>query len=177
MAERLNEQNESLEALKDAEQLKAPERHETSTEHSQEKQHEQLETARHKLEQAPEPAAKASEHDHRPSHHPTTLDKEAAYHDTLRSLQRHLSPASRRFSKVIHSPAVEKTSEVVGATVARPSVTLGATTTALIVGGFLYFTARAYGFALSGSELLLSLIIGGILGLLVEGVAKLFKRA
>lgn len=179
MSEHLSEKNEALDALKSAEGLSAPERqeaHEALTE-STEKQAEQVEAARNKLEQAPEPAAKVSEREHAPTHHhPTRLDKEASYWDTLRSMQRHLTPASRRFSKLIHSPAIEKTSEVVGATVARPSVTLGATITAVVVGSFLYLTARAYGFALSGSELLLSLIVGGLLGLAVEGIAKLFKQ-
>jgi hypothetical protein len=94
----------------------------------------------------------------------------------MRSVQQHLSPASRNFSKFIHTPAVEKTSEALEQTVARPSVTLGATWTALIVGGLAYFVARHYGFHLSGSELLFSFIVGAIIGIVGEGVFRVFKR-
>ncbi len=160
------------------EQLQGPERRELSPEQLEEgrnERFEQLEAARLKLEQQPEPQASAAEKDTIVTNKPTRLDKEVAYVDTLRSLQRHLSPASRQFSKVIHSPTVEKTSEIAGATVARPSVLLGATTTAALLGGFLYVTARVGGFSLSGSEFILSLVVGGVLGLIIEGLAKIIK--
>ncbi|HSX14348.1 MAG TPA: hypothetical protein VLE72_00340 [Candidatus Saccharimonadales bacterium] len=107
---------------------------------------------------------------------PTGLDRKAAYADTMATLQRHLPTFSRGFSKVIHNPVIDKTSEVVGSTVLRPSITLGATSTALLVGGFTYFLAKHYGYSLSGSAMLLSLVIGGLIGLLIEGLSKLFRR-
>ena len=103
------------------------------------------------------------------------IDRKQAYAQTMASIRRHLPTASRAFSKVIHTPMVEKTSEAVGKTVMRPSVTLGATSTALLVGGFTYFLAKHYGYALSGSSILLSLVIGGLVGILIEGIAKLFR--
>ncbi len=106
----------------------------------------------------------------------TNIDYDRAYKDTMQSLQRHLKPASRTFSRVIHNPAIERVSEVAGQTVARPSVMLGATTTALIVGSLTYATAKRYGFTLSGSELILSLLAGGVIGAIIEGLTKLFKR-
>lgn len=104
------------------------------------------------------------------------LDRKQAYADTMASVQRHLSKSSRAFSKAIHNPAVDKASEVVGQTVLRPSVTLGATSTALLVGGFTYWLAKHYGYAINGTTILLSLIVGGLAGVLVEGVSKLFHR-
>jgi hypothetical protein len=177
MPERESHSAESLEALKSAEHLRGAERPEADG-HAEkaERPEDQIESARRAVEQAPQPQPKG-EHESRAVHHATKLDKESAYWDTLRSVQRHLKPASRQFSKVIHTPVVERTSEIVGATVARPSVTLGATTTALFVGAFLYISARAYGFTLSGSEILLSLIVGGVLGLVVEFVGKVFRRS
>ncbi len=179
MSERQSKAPESLDNIKPAEVLKAPERHEVTAEELETGKHEQkeqLEQARAKLDQQPEPGARAGEQEAAaPAHHPTKLDKESAYWDTLRSVQRHLKPASRQFSKVIHSPAVERTSEVAGATIARPSVLLGATITASLLGGFLYITARLNGFSLSGSEFILSLLVGGVLGLLVEGIANVLK--
>jgi uncharacterized protein involved in copper resistance len=123
----------------------------------------------HKHEQAPEPTDhhEAAPADPQPK---PFLDHRLNYKQTLASLQRQLKPASRAFSQLIHTPAVEKTSEVLEKTVARPSVTLGATWTALIVGGVFYFTARHFGYALSGSELLFSFIVGAGIGLIIEGL-------
>jgi hypothetical protein len=104
------------------------------------------------------------------------LDHKLSYSDTMRSMQRHLSPASRSFSKVIHSPLVEKTSEALEKTIARPSVTLGATWTALIVGSVFYLTAYHYGYMLSGSELLFSFIVGALIGILIEAALQAFRR-
>ena len=61
-------------------------------------------------------------------------------------------------------------------TVMRPSVTLGATWTALIVGVVFYWTARHYGFRLSGSEMILALIVGGLLGAGLEWLGFLLRR-
>ncbi len=61
-------------------------------------------------------------------------------------------------------------------TVARPSLMLGTTWTALIVGSIFYLTARHYGFTLSGSELLFSFVVGALLGLVLEGLWQAFKR-
>ncbi len=137
---------------------------------------ERLDSARRQIERQPEQDSTESERAHQPKPHPTKFDKAAAYHQTLASLQRRLKPASRTFSKVIHAPAVEKSSEIVGKTILRPSVSLGATLTALVVGGFFYWSAKHYGFALSGSEFIIALLAGGVIGLIVEGVLKLVRR-
>lgn len=178
MSEQQPKGPESLDAIKASEHLKAPERHELSEqlENNQYEQQEKIDEARAKLEQQPEPQARLGERESAPVYqHPTRLDKETAYWDTLRSVQRHLKPASRSFSKFIHSPAVERTSEIAGATIARPSVLLGATSTAVLLGSFLYIAARLNGFPLSGSEFILSLLVGGVLGLIVEGLAKVIR--
>lgn len=172
--------HESLDAIKATEHLQAPERHEVSQEQIEANKNEQqhkIEEARTKLEHHAEVNAKMAESDKTTTkHHPTRFDKESAYWNTLRSVQMHLSPVSRQFSKVIHNPTIEKASELIGQTVARPSVLMGATTTAALLSIFLYIIARIYGFSLSGSELLLSLIVGAALGLVVEGLSKLVKR-
>jgi hypothetical protein len=61
--------------------------------------------------------------------------------------------------------------------VARPSVAAGATWTALIVGAVFYFTARHYGYMLSGSELLFSFVAGAVIGLAVEGLWRSLHRS
>lgn len=150
---------------------------EQAPERSPENQQDRVERAREQLkqhEQAPPPAAEAA-----PTAQPSftaRLDRALNYTQTMASVQRRLTPASRAFSKVIHAPAVEKTSEVLGATVMRPSVTLGATWTALIVGLVFYGFARHYGYRLAGSELIVALIAGGILGAVIESLGRLVRR-
>ena len=104
------------------------------------------------------------------------LDHHLNYVQTLASVQRKLSPVSRSFSKVIHAPIVEKTSEALETTIARPSLLVGTTWTALIIGTIFYLTAHHYGYALSGSELIFSFVVGAVIGLLIEGMWHFFKR-
>ena len=142
---------------------------------SEAKRAQSVEAARAKLEK--QPSGEQREPAKEPHKHPLSgLDRKQAYAQTMASIQRNLPTTSRAFSKVIHNPAVEKTSEALGKTVMRPSVTLGATSTGLLVGAFTYWLAKHYGYAISGSTILLSLIVGGLVGVLVEGVAKLFRR-
>lgn len=135
-----------------------------------------VEAARAKVEaqSAAEKAEPAKES--APKRFTSGVDRKQAYAETMASVQRHLSAPSRAFSKVIHNDVVDKTSEAIGQTVLRPSVTLGATSTALLVGGFTYWLAKHYGYALSGTTLLLALVVGGVAGVAIEGIAKLFQR-
>jgi hypothetical protein len=123
-------------------------------------------------EQAPPPAEAAAPAPARPAY----LNHRLNYHQTLASMQRKLPELSQAVSRIIHAPAVEKASEVLESTVARPSVLLGSTWTALIVGTIFYLVARHYGYALSGSELLFSFVVGALLGLAGEGLWLLLKR-
>lgn len=129
---------------------------------------EKLVAAREAIEKQAEAPVPTAEKEATKKHHPTRLDKKSSYWQTVHAMQRRLKPASREFSKFIHNPSVEQASDVVGKTVLRPSVALGATSTALIVGAFFYFTARQYGFLLSGSEFIVSMLVGGILGTILE---------
>ena len=129
-----------------------------------------------KPEHTPEPPP-AVEADRSASPSIPLLDYKLNYTQTVASMQRHLKPVSRTFSKVIHIPAIEKASEALENTVARPSLTAGATWTALIMGSLFYFTARHYGYVLSGSEITLSFIVGAIIGLALEAAWRsAFRR-
>lgn len=110
-------------------------------------------------------------------HRVTNLDKTRAYQQTIRAVQSSLPPLSRGFSKIMHQRAVERASEVAEKTLARPSALLGAGLFATIGLGIMLYFARRNGFALSGSELLLFVVIGWALGLASEFVAtKLLRR-
>lgn len=169
-AHETNEQSKAeLEALGKERMLelgvKTPE---TSAEH----QEQRAEAAREAIklqESEPAPAVEAA-----PAAPKFTarLDALVNYTHTMQSLQRHLNPVSRTFSHVIHNTAVEKTSEALESTVMRPSVVTGALWSAAIVGLGFYLVARHYGYALSGSEMLVSLLVGGVIGGLMETAAR-----
>jgi len=147
-------------------------------EHGEQRQNrsEHIDKAREQLKVAEEtrPAAEAPPNAE-PVHRPV-LTRAINYRQTMVSLRHRMKPAARQFSTIIHNPAVEATSEFVGKTVLRPSVSLGATTTAVLVAGVVYFNARHYGFSMKGSEIWIALLIGGIIGLIIEGLYKLLRR-
>jgi hypothetical protein len=158
------------------EQLETHRRH--TPEHGTEDKLDRIEDAREIINKSeepapePEPTPEASA----PKPHIPFIDPGQVYADTMRSVQKRLTPVSRTFSKVIHTPIIEKSSEVLENTVARPSITLGATLTALSVGSIFYLTAYHYGYMLSGSELLFSFIVGALIGIVIEGLWRILLR-
>jgi len=80
------------------------------------------------------------------------------------------------FSKLIHNQAVEKASDIVGSTVARPDAILSGSACAFVLTTAIYFTARYYGFSLSGSETIATFVAGWLLGLLFDLLKRMFKR-
>jgi len=92
----------------------------------------------------------------------------ASYKKTMKETQDHMKPAQRSFSKVIHNPAVEKSSEVLGNTVARPNAILAGSLSAFLLGLGIYLVARHYGYPLSGSEMIAAFILGWAVGLLFD---------
>lgn len=94
----------------------------------------------------------------------------------MKKVQSHLPPASRTLSKVVHNRVVESVSEVLEETVLRPSVLIGGAIVGLIGGSIFYIYARIAGFPLSGSEFLISLIAGALIGVVLEIIYKWFKH-
>lgn len=136
---------------------------------------EQLELAREKIEQAPQPEATEAEKP-KPRPRVDNVDKQVSYNYTMQTLHRHMPTLTRNFSKFIHTPSVEKVSDVASVTVFRPSVTLGATTTAFIVGAVLYISAKQYGYYLPGSQFIIAIIVGGLLGAVIELSYKTYRK-
>jgi hypothetical protein len=148
----------------------AAEQLERRAEQAAERQHEKLDDARHEaLEQAE--ARQTAETEKPPTsetpHQITKDDRTNSYRETMKRMQSELPPASRTFSKVIHNPAVEKASEAIGSTVARPNLiiagALGAISSVVI-----YFVARHYGYVLSGSETIILFGCGWVIGAIIE---------
>lgn len=117
--------------------------------------HEQEAAQHEKLADTPERARKA----------PATKREQAkAFDHVMDEARSHMSPAERTFSKVIHNPAVEKTSEVLGKTIARPNAILSGSITAFAMVLLFFLVARYYGYPLSGAETIFAFIIGWVLG-------------
>lgn len=91
--------------------------------------------------------------------------KNASYKRTLKNVQAELTPGSRAFSKVIHNKAVEQTSEVLGATIARPNAVLAGAVFAFILTLGVYLLAKNIGYQLSGFETIGAFIFGWIIGI------------
>lgn len=95
-------------------------------------------------------------------------ERSASYKHHMKQLQTELKPSQRAFSKVIHNPAIEKTSEVVGSTIARPNAILSGAIVAFFLVLAVYLVSKYYGYPLSGFESIGAFIVGWILGLLYD---------
>ena len=148
----------------------AAEQLERRAEQAAEGQHEKLDNARHEaLKQAETSQTVETEKPAAPEtpRQITKDDRTASYQKTMKKMQSELSPASRTFSKVIHNPAVEKASEAIGSTVARPNLIIAGALGA-IASVIVYFVARHYGYVLSGSETIILFGCGWVIGAIIE---------
>lgn len=94
--------------------------------------------------------------------------KETSFKRQMKEVQAELSPASQTFSKVIHNKAVEKTSDIVGATVARPNAILAGSVAAFIITLVVYVVAKNIGYRLSGFETIGAFIVGWAIGMVYD---------
>ena len=148
----------------------AAEKLEERAERAVEQQHEGIDEAhREALEQAEASQTVETEKPSAPEtpRQITKDDRTASYQKTMKKMQSELPPASRAFSKVIHNPAVEKASEAIGNTVARPNLIIAGALGA-IASVIVYFVARHYGYVLSGSETIILFGCGWVIGAIIE---------
>lgn len=140
------------------------------------KQSELLESARRTAsEEANEIKAEKSNSDNQKQNEKlqiTKLDKMYSYKLTMSKVQSSLPNSGRRFSKLIHNPVMEKASESLEKTIARPSGILGGGLLATIGLLAMVIFAKRNGFELSGSELIVLLVVGWFLGLMIELIWK-----
>lgn len=112
--------------------------------------------------------------------HPVLINKQLkdmAYSRTMLRVQKHLSLPSRYFSKAIHSKVLDKPSELVGKTVARPSSMLGGALFAAIGTSLLLWTTKRYGYEYNYLAVILLFGIGMVLGLIIELAWKSLKKS
>lgn len=98
-----------------------------------------------------------------------------SFDKTMQHTRAQMSLPARTFSKIIHSPAVEKTSDFVGSTVARPDAILSGSVSALLLTLAVYVIARYIGFELSGSVTIIAFIIGWLLGVVFDMLRAVFR--
>lgn len=148
--------------------------HEKAAERAGKNVHEQ-DTARHEVkEQAISGAeySKPQSETRQPLPVHTKQDKEHSFNTIMHHARNQMTKPEQTFSKIIHTPIVEKTSEVVGKTIARPSGIVGAATAAAMGLLSIYSIAKFAGFQLSGSEMPLLLALGFATGLFCEWLFK-----
>lgn len=100
-------------------------------------------------------------------------ERDASFRSTMSEVQSQLSAPSRTFSKIIHHPGVEKVSDAVGSTIARPNAILSGAVCAFLLTLSIYLIARYYGYPLSGAETIASFALGWVIGTVFDYVRLL----
>ena len=116
----------------------------------------------------------ADRHNATRRHIVTRDDREASFEQTMKEVRKHTPRATRPFSRFIHGQAVERISETLGKTIARPHAILAGGITAFVAVLGLYFYAKYAGFALRGSETIIAFAIGWLLGILFDFFKAMF---
>lgn len=91
-----------------------------------------------------------------------------SYVRTMKKVQNELPMGSRLFSKIIHNKVIEKTSDIIGSTIARPNAMLFGAFAAFVLTLLTYTVAKKIGYALSGFETITAFIIGWVLGIVYD---------
>ncbi len=106
--------------------------------------------------------------------HATKRQREASYAATMRQIRSEMSAPSRTFSKVIHNKTVERVSDAIGTTAARPNAVLAGSVAATFLTLFVFLVAKQYGYRLSGFETIGTFFVGWALGLIYDYARLMF---
>lgn len=102
--------------------------------------------------------------------------RETSFKHTMRDVQSQMSTPERTFSKIIHNPVIERASDAIGKTIARPDAIMSGALCAFLAVLSLYLTARYVGFALSGFETIGAFVIGWTLGMGYDFIKSIFHK-
>lgn len=100
--------------------------------------------------------------------HATKRQRKDSYGSTMKQIRSEMSAPARTFSKVIHNQAVERVSDVVGGTAARPNAVLAGSIAATFLTLFVFLIAKQYGYRLSGFETIGTFFVGWAIGLIYD---------
>jgi len=118
---------------------------------------------------------KAEKHNNNPRRGPISKkQREKSFSQTMHHVQNELPVLNRTFSKVIHNKYIEKTSDIVGSSVARPNAMLAGAFMAFLLTLVIYTTAKTFGYTLSGFETIASFAFGWVLGVVYDYLKVLF---
>ena len=182
MAEKLQDQGGELEHGAELEQAGAEraaelakereqatvERGETSTEQLDEVRHEAHELAAEATQETAPVSQEIEPQEIVQPSKPTKKQLDENFDRSMETIRQDMKPASRAFSKVIHNKIVEKTSDAVANTVARPNLIIAGGLGTLIVCSAVYLVAKQYGYVLSGFEAIGTFILGWGIGAIIE---------
>lgn len=97
-----------------------------------------------------------------------------SYKKTIKQVQKDLPLGNRIFSKITHNPVIEKTSDIIGGTIAKPNAMLLGSIVAFVLTLATYTIAKKTGYDLSGSETIMAFIIGWTIGIIYDYLKVLF---
>jgi hypothetical protein len=98
----------------------------------------------------------------------TKKQRDDSFKHTMQEVQSQLSAPERTFSKIIHNKTVEKVSDSLGTTIARPNAILAGAVCAFIATTVIYYLAKNIGYHLSGFETIGAFALGWIIGILFD---------
>jgi hypothetical protein len=104
------------------------------------------------------------------------VSRRASYARSMQHVGRDLPAIQRFFSKVIHNPIIEITSNIIGSTVARPNAIISGSLFSFSTVLILYFLARHNGFSLSGFEAIGAFTIGWAIGICFDIIHALIRH-
>ncbi len=87
---------------------------------------------------------------------------------TMKHVRDELPASSRPFSKFIHLKPIEKTSDLLANTIARPNALLAGAVCAFILTLAIYLFAKNMGYRLSGFETIGAFVLGWLIGILYD---------
>jgi hypothetical protein len=120
-----------------------------------------------------------SEKEHNAQQHPVLIRKdikEIQFNRAMTRVRKKLSVPSRAFSRVIHVSAIDKSSEFIGKTVARPSGLLAGSVIAFVGTSILLWVTRYNGYEYNYLLVILLFVGGLIIGTAAEGLWRLLRK-
>ena len=99
--------------------------------------------------------------------------RDESYKRTMKHVQDELPAGSRMYSNIIHNKVIEKMSDIVGNTIARPNAILLGAVFAFVLTLLTYTVAKTIGYTLSGFETIAAFIIGWLTGIIYDYIRVL----
>lgn len=94
----------------------------------------------------------------------------------MHELTKNMSTPRRIFSKLIHAGTLSSTSDLLGSTIFRPNALLFGAILAFSATLLSYLVFKNLGYTLSGSESLVTFLIGWIIGIAYDIVTHILKE-